>query len=94
MISGFALLSITTGFDRYLSKTIITLKRQIIKLRVQSTGKEKTNENKDKGGVNRQINDGLPSNERNRREGGVESELPTKTERDPGPGFREGYGGG
>ena len=64
MIAGFTLLSITTGFDRYLSKTIITVKRQIIKLKAQDAGKE----NKD--------------------------ELPTKTERDPGPGFREGYGGG
>lgn len=64
MIAGFALLSITTGFDRYLSKTIITIKREIIKLRAQSAGKV------------------------------VKDELLTKTERDPGPGFRKGYGGG
>lgn len=66
VIAGFALLSITSGFDRYLSKTIITVKRKIIKLKTpeQSVGKEK------------------------------EDELPTETERDPGPGFRKGYGGG
>lgn len=74
MISGFALLSITTGFDRYLSKTIITLKRQIIKLKAQGAY-----EGKDK---------------RHPQEGSEKDELPTKTERDPGPGFREGYGGG